>query len=130
MPSRLTASARGLLAMVLTLAAMLTSSTGAAAISPLQAGPGASGPNTYRGAVDVPLVASAIQLGAPFVVAGWACDTSAEGWAGFDQLRVYSGTMDDGVLLASGGVGQPRPDVAATSGLSSCGPSGFAAVVP
>jgi len=94
------------------------------------AGPDASGSNTYVGRIDAPRAGQSIAAGASLLVTGWAADTTASGWAGFDQMQVYSGARDKGgVKLADGMVGLNRPDVADFLG-SNFLKSGFSAVVP
>src|SRR5207237_5943816 len=43
-------------------------------------------------------------------------DTSAQGWAGADDVQAFLGPMDSGTLLAQGTVGLNRPDVASALG--------------
>lgn len=94
-------------------------------------GTGAGSTNTYSGHIDAPTANQTVTQGQALLVTGWACDTSAQGWAGFDQVQVYSGTMGSGgTMLASGSTGLARPDVAGTTGDSSCAPSGFSVTVP
>src|SRR5262249_39571622 len=64
-------------------------------------GPGASGDNSYIAFLEQPAGGLATSGGA-FVVSGWLVDTTAQGWAGFDQVQVYNGLMGaGGTLLAS-----------------------------
>jgi hypothetical protein len=93
------------------------------------AGPDASGANTYIGRIETPRARQSVAAGANLLVSGWAADTTAAGWAGFDQMQVYSGARDKGgIKLVDGTVGQARPDVADAFG--AFGTSGFSAVVP
>ncbi|MBV9358598.1 MAG: hypothetical protein JO023_24065 [Chloroflexi bacterium] len=95
-----------------------------------KAGPNASGDNTYIGSLEAPKQGVEIKSGADMAVTGWALDTTAQGWAGFDQMTVYDNPIDQGgTKLADGTVGLPRPDVAAMLGGPSAN-SGFSAVVP
>jgi len=88
---------------------------------------GAAGDNTYEGFVDQPSDGASIPLGAAFHVSGWMVDTTAEGWAGVDDVAVLNGTT---VLAAHGAVANSRPDVAAATGNPFWGLSGFDVVVP
>jgi hypothetical protein len=95
-----------------------------------QAGPGAVGSSTYIGRVEAPTARRNINPSASLLVTGWAADTTAQGWAGIDGVEVWSGAQGSGgTKLASGSVGQPRPDVAETIGGNFL-KSGFSAVVP
>jgi hypothetical protein len=94
------------------------------------AGPDGAGDNTYAGVIDQPANASSIAAGSAFHVSGWVVDTTAQGWAGFDDLNVYLGSLPGGTLLARGAVGEGRPDVAATTGNGFWAASGFDALVP
>lgn len=49
-------------------------------------------------------------------ISGWFVDTTAQGWAGADDVQVFVGTMDSGKLLAHATVGLNRLDVSATLG--------------
>jgi hypothetical protein len=90
----------------------------------------AQGPNTYIGRVESPRAGQTIQAGSNVLVSGWAVDTTAQGWAGFDQMQVYNGDRaNGGTKLADGSVGLSRPDVAAFLGPNYQN-SGFSAVVP
>jgi len=94
------------------------------------AGPDAAGANTYVGLVEAPKAGASVASGANLLVTGWAADTTATGWAGFDQMQVFSGARDKGgTKLADGMVGLKRPDVANFLG-SNFTNSGFSAVVP
>jgi hypothetical protein len=93
-------------------------------------GPDAAGDNTYAGVVDQPANGSGIAAGSAFHVSGWAVDTTAEGWAGFDGLNVYVGGQASGTPVARGTVGEARPDVAAATGNGFWAASGFDALVP
>jgi hypothetical protein len=95
-----------------------------------QAGPGAVGSSTYIGRIEAPTARRNINPGASLLVSGWAADTTAQGWAGIDGVEVWSGAQGSGgTKLATGSVGQPRPDVAESIG-STFTNSGFSAVVP
>jgi hypothetical protein len=95
-----------------------------------QPGPDGIGGNTYVGFIEQPASGN-VALGEPFVLSGWLVDTSAQGWAGFDQVQVYSGPMGSGgALLATAVVGLERPDVAGTLGNPYWDTSGFSAEVP
>ena len=85
----------------------------------------AAGDNTYQGFIDRPSDGASIPLGSTFHVSGWVVDTSAQGWAGIDDVSVQNG----GTVLAHGTVGGSRPDVAAATGNPFWGASGFDVVV-
>ena len=79
-----------------------------------QPGPGAVLDNTYDGFIDVPSAGATVPGSGSFSVAGWFVDTTAQGWAGADDIQVWLGTMDGGgQMLAKAVLGQNRPDVAA-----------------
>src|SRR5437016_7680811 len=79
-----------------------------------QPGPGAVLDNTYDGFIDVPSAGATVPGSGSFSVAGWFVDTTAQGWAGADDIQVWLGTMDGGgQMLAKALLGQNRPDVAA-----------------
>jgi hypothetical protein len=79
-----------------------------------QPGPGAILDNTYSGAIDTPSAGANVTTGSSVVVGGWFVDTTAQGWAGYDDVQVFSGPMDaGGTMLARAAFGQNRPDVAA-----------------
>jgi len=93
-------------------------------------GPGAAGDNSYVGRIETPRARQSLSGGANLLVSGWAVDTTARGWAGFDSMEVWTGTKDggSGKKLADGTVGLSRPDIADALG-GSYGNSGFNAVV-
>lgn len=94
-----------------------------------QPGPTATGANTYQGIIELP--SSAVQPGTAFTVSGWIADTTAQGWAGIDQVALYSGQMGQGgTQIATGQAGAPRPDIAAALGNNSWTASGFSINVP
>jgi hypothetical protein len=79
-----------------------------------QPGPDAVGDSTYSGFIDTPAAGANVTTGGSVLVAGWFVDTTADGWAGADDVQVFSGDMSaGGTLLGKGVVGQSRPDVAA-----------------
>jgi hypothetical protein len=94
-----------------------------------QAGPGAVGDNTYLGFVDSPANAAQVSSPGPLSVSGWFVDTTAQGWAGADDVQVFLGTMDSGTLLAHGSVGLSRADVASALGNPSWSAAGWRAVI-
>ena len=105
-------------------------SVAADAFSTWTPGPGAAGDNTYAGFIDVP-PANAMVPSGNFQVAGWFVDTTAQGWAGADDVQVFQGTMDGGgKMLARAFFAQSRPDVAAALGNPFWAASGFTAVIP
>jgi hypothetical protein len=100
-------------------------------LSGWQPGPGAILDNTYVGTIDHPSNGATVPGSGSFIVGGWFVDTTAQGWAGADQMQVWLGTMDGGgKMLANGIVGQNRPDVGATLGNPFYSNSGFSASVP
>jgi hypothetical protein len=94
-----------------------------------QPGPDASGTNTYLAFIEQP-PSGGVASGAPFVISGWLIDKTAQGWAGFDQVQVFSGPMGSGgTMLATALVGLDRPDVAAATGNPDWSESGFSAEI-
>jgi hypothetical protein len=113
--------------------ALLLAAAPAAVADPLTswtAGPEAILDNTYVGFVDVPSMNAPVPASG-FPVSGWFFDTTAQGWAGADDVQVWQGTMDGGgKLLAHLNFAQNRPDVVAAVGNPSAAPSGFSGTVP
>jgi hypothetical protein len=94
------------------------------------AGPGAQGTSTYIGRIEAPRTNQTVNTSASLLVSGWAADTTAQGWAGIDGVEVWSGAQGSGgTKLATGSVGQRRPDIAESIGGNFTN-SGFTAVVP
>jgi hypothetical protein len=89
----------------------------------------ASGANTYVGRIEAPANRRSVNQGSNLLVSGWAADTTAQGWAGFDMMSVYSGTRESGTKLADGAVGLTRTDISDAFG-PNFAKSGFSAVVP
>jgi hypothetical protein len=58
-------------------------------------GPGAADDDTYAGFIDVPPANATVPTG-NFEVDGWFVDTTAQGWAGADDVQVFQGTMVGG----------------------------------
>jgi len=103
----------------------------AAQSSGWQGGPGAILDNTYVGFIDQPSNGAVVPGSGSFVVGGWFVDTTAQGWAGADQMQVWLGAMGGGgKMLANGIVGQYRPDVGTFLGNPFYANSGFSASVP
>ncbi len=106
---------------------------GAASADPLTswtAGPNAILDDTYTGYIDLPAMNANVPNGG-FPVAGWFFDTTAQGWAGADDMQLWQGTMDGGgKLLTHLSFAQNRPDVVAAVGNPSAAPSGFSGTVP
>ena len=95
-----------------------------------QPGPGGILDNTYAGFIDVPSAGSTVPGSGSFTVAGWFVDKTAQGWAGADDVQVWSGTMDGGgKMLAKAVIAQSRPDVASALGNPYYAASGFGAAV-
>jgi hypothetical protein len=119
---------------VVTLLALLLSAT---PIAPALAlgegwlpGPGASGANTYIGVIDAPAMGARVNTPA-VQLAGWFVDTSAQGWAGADDIEIFLGTLGNGgTMLAHAFLAQDRPDVAQTFGRPDWLASGWTAIVP
>ena len=86
---------------------------------------GAAGDNTIEGFVDQPQAGGSIAVGAPFHVSGWIVDTTAEGWAGIDDVQVLLGTQ----VLTHANVAGSRPDVAAVTGNGFWANAGFDALI-
>lgn len=119
----------GTVASVAVLATMV--SPAAAQSAGWQGGPGAILDNTYTGFIDQPTGGATVPGGGSFIVSGWFVDTTAQGWAGADNMQVWLGTMDGGGhMIAQGFVAQSRPDVAAALGNPFFAASGFGATVP
>src|SRR6476660_9281788 len=70
-------------------------SVAADAFSTWTPGPGADGDNTYSGFIDVPPADATVPT-VNFQVAGWYVDTTAQGWAGAEDVQFFQGTMDGG----------------------------------
>lgn len=105
-------------------------SASADAFSTWTPGPGAAGDDTYAGFIDVPPANTMVPTG-NFQVAGWFVDTTAQGWAGADDVQLFLGTMDGGgKMLAKAFFAQSRPDVAAALGNPYWAASGFTATIP
>src|SRR5437763_13074480 len=126
---------RRLLLTWLGLAGLFGALIGPASVSadPLTAwtpGPGAALDSTYAGFIDVPKNGATVPTGS-FTVAGWFDDTTAQGWAGADDVQVWQGTMDGGgKMLAKAIFAQNRPDVASATGNPYWAASGFGADIP
>jgi hypothetical protein len=102
----------------------------AAQSSGWQPGPGAILDNTYTGNIDTPTNGASVPGSGTFTVAGWFVDTTAQGWAGADNVQVWLGTMDGGgTMLAQAVFAQPRPDVASALGNPYFVNSGFGATI-
>ncbi len=117
-------------------AAVVALGTGLGAARPALAdagwspGPSAVGASTLDGYVDEPGTHVTVAVGAPVKVAGWVVDTTAQGWAGIDEVHVYAGRAGEGgTFLTKGSVGQPRPDVAAAKGNGFWSGAGFTATI-
>ena len=75
-------------------------------------GPAASGDKaSLAGVIDAPSNGAALTQGA-LQLAGWFVDTTAQGWAGADDVEVFAGSIDSGKPLSHAQFAQPRPDVA------------------
>jgi hypothetical protein len=95
------------------------------------AGPGAALTNTYQGFIDTPTQGATVPTSGTLSVSGWFVDTTAQGWAGADNVQVFVGQMNNGgTMLAQGVVGQNRPDVATALGNPYWSASGFSVQIP
>lgn len=94
-----------------------------------QPGPDGTGDNTYVGLVETPTNGSTVSQTNPLSVSGWFVDTTAQGWAGADDVQVFLGAMDSGKLLGHGSVGVSRPDVGATLGNPYWSSAGWQAII-
>ncbi|MBI2756350.1 MAG: hypothetical protein HYX52_06545 [Chloroflexi bacterium] len=95
------------------------------------AGPSAVGTNTYAGFVDGPTPGQNIPVVAPFTVRGWVVDTTAQGWAGIDEVQVWDGPMNSGgTLLGKAAIAQTREDVSRAFNNGYWSASGFSLSVP
>lgn len=79
------------------------------------------------GVIDTPADGATVAASGPITVSGWYVDTSAQGWSGATDLKLFVGTMDSGTLLARGQVGLDRPDVAAALGNAYWASAGWSA---
>jgi len=96
-----------------------------------QPGPGAVQDNTYDGFIDQPTNGATVPGSGSFPLSGWFVDTTAQGWAGADDVQVWLGTMDGGgSMVAHAQFAQSRPDVATALANPFWEPSGFSAAVP
>jgi hypothetical protein len=121
----------GALAAACALIASVAAPAAAQGNSGWQPGPNGAGDNTYVGFIDQPNNGATVSSGGSFIVGGWFVDTTAQGWAGADQMQVWLGTMDGGgKMIAQGIVGQYRPDVGRALGNPFYSYSGFSASVP
>ncbi|MBV9543962.1 MAG: hypothetical protein JOY61_06260 [Chloroflexi bacterium] len=108
-------------------AQQVPSAPGAGAWAP---GPAASGDrNQMAGVIDAPSNAAGV-TGTSLQVTGWFVDLSAQGWAGADDVEIFSGTMETGKPLAHALFAQNRPDVANALKTPFWAASGWGAVVP
>jgi hypothetical protein len=94
-----------------------------------QAGPGAAGANTYAGVIDAPTSGSTVTGTGVFTLSGWFVDTTAQGWAGADDVQVFLGTMENGKSQGHGDVALNRPDVASALGNPYWGAAGWQTTV-
>ena len=94
-----------------------------------QPGPSAIGDNTYVGLIDAPTNGSSVTGTGVFSLSGWFVDTTAQGWAGADDVQVFLGTMDSGKSLGHGDIGVSRPDVGTALGNPYWSAAGWRAIV-
>jgi hypothetical protein len=96
-----------------------------------QPGPDASGDNTLVGTIDAPASGASLPSSGKVLITGWVVDTTAQGWAGIDQVQIFNGLAGQGgSLLAKATVAQRRPDVAGSLGNPFWTNSGFSVVLP
>jgi len=128
---KLRSSLRGWLAVAVLVGALLGPATVSAdPLTSWTAGPDAILDSTYDGFIDLPALNATVPTGS-FTVAGWFVDTTAQGWAGADDVQVWQGTMDGGgKMLAKAVFAQSRPDVAAAEANPFWDASGFGAAIP
>ncbi len=93
-------------------------------------GPFAAGDNTYQGFIDLPAAGATVAAGQTFDLKGWIVDTTAQGWAGIDEVDVYDGLAGQGPFLGKATIATSRPDVASALGNPFWAGSGFAFTVP
>jgi hypothetical protein len=94
-------------------------------------GPGARGDDTFDGYIDAPTAGAQLSGQGALQLAGWFVDTSAQGWAGADDVEIFLGLMNDGgVPVGHAFIAEPRPDVAAALGNPYWSASGWSALVP
>jgi hypothetical protein len=122
---------RGSLSLVTALAMLLVPGNTFAQPAPpsvaWQAGPGASGDNTFSGAIDSPGNGATLPGNRLIPISGWFVDTTAQGWAGVDDAQIFLGTMDSGTLLTHASIGVSRPDIASRLGNPYWAASGWSA---
>lgn len=120
-----------LLAALLVVSATPAAAQQAPALGGWQPGPGATDDaSPYNGVIDTPAPNASITGGAALLVAGWFVDTTAQGWAGADDVQVFSGAMGaGGTLLGKGVVGLSRPDVATALNNPYWAASGWSATI-
>jgi hypothetical protein len=94
-------------------------------------GPGAVGSSTYDGYIDRPATNTTLVQSGALELSGWFVDTTAQGWAGADDVEIFAGFMNDGgTPLARALMAQPRPDVAAALKNPYWAASGWSAAIP
>ncbi|MGI9145275.1 MAG: hypothetical protein ACR2IK_01785 [Chloroflexota bacterium] len=94
-------------------------------------GPGAAGSSTYDGYIDQPFMSTRLVQPGLLQLSGWFVDTTAQGWAGADDVEVLVGLMNDGgTPLAHALMAQPRPDVAKALNNPYWAASGWSAAIP
>jgi hypothetical protein len=94
-----------------------------------QPGPGASGDDTYLGAIDTPANGATLPIDRLFTISGWFVDTTAQGWAGADDVQVFVGTTENGRSLTRGSVGITRNDLVAATGNPDWATAGWSATI-
>ncbi|HET6317802.1 MAG TPA: hypothetical protein VFG86_15205 [Chloroflexota bacterium] len=127
-----------LIPVVSAFAAVLVLGTGSAAAQTAAPSSGwAPGPdaatasNTFTGFIDNPSTGATLPTSGAISVNGWFVDTTAQGWAGADDVQLFLGQMGSGgTMLGKGVVGGNRPDVASALGNPYWAASGFSITVP
>jgi hypothetical protein len=86
---------------------------------------------TFSGSIDSPKTGSTVATSGTFDVNGWFVDTTAQGWAGADDVQLFLGQMGSGgTMLAKGVVAENRPDVGTALGNPYWAASGFSVAAP
>jgi hypothetical protein len=120
-------------ALIATTLVVLFASVGAAQTLPgsadWQPAADASGDDTYVGAIDTPANGAVLPIDRLATVSGWFVDTTAQGWAGADDVEIFAGTMDSGTLLTHGSVGLSRNDLVTVTNDPDSASAGWSATI-
>jgi len=86
---------------------------------------------SFDGTIDAPKSGATVSNSGTFDVNGWFVDTTAQGWAGADDVQLYLGQMGSGgTMLGKGVVAENRPDVATALNNPYWAASGFSVAAP